>query len=71
MGLHIEHDWRAVLGEMVEIRKSAKIVRTGRVDAVTSEGAILWLAADGVQQRGMIQRVDGFEVWIRYKWESD
>ncbi len=71
MGLHIEHDWRVVLGQVVQVRKSADVVRTGRVDAVTREGTILWLAADGVHQRVTVQRADGFEVWIRYKWESD
>ncbi|MGJ3190145.1 hypothetical protein [Paenarthrobacter sp. FR1] len=42
----------------------------GIVDAVTIDDEILWLASDGVNQRRLISKADGFEVWMTYKWET-
>lgn len=67
---HIQYDWVPVIGETVQIRNNGRIVRTGTVDAVTNDGAILWLAAEGVYQRQLITKADGNEVWMTYKWES-
>ncbi len=69
MGLHIQHDWLPVSREIVEIRRHGKTVRRGRVETVTPDGAVLWLAADGPHTRGMFERSEGYEVWIEYKWE--
>jgi hypothetical protein len=67
---HMQYDWLPVVGETVQIRNNGRIVRTGLVDAVTNDGGILWLAAEGVHQRQLIARADGNEVWMTYKWES-
>ncbi|WP_231754780.1 MULTISPECIES: hypothetical protein [Micrococcaceae] len=40
------------------------------VDAVTADDRILWLGADGVNQRQLISKVEGFEVWMTYNWET-
>jgi hypothetical protein len=69
MSLHLQHDWFPVIGEHVEIRINGRGLRSGLVDDVTPDGAILWLAANGADSRMMITRSDGYEVWIDYKWE--
>jgi hypothetical protein len=67
---HLQHDWLPVVGQLVEIRRGDQVVREGIVDGVTTDGGILWLAADGAQPRSMFERSEGFSVWIEYKWES-
>ncbi|WP_263428351.1 hypothetical protein [Arthrobacter sp. NicSoilB8] len=37
---------------------------------MTIDDGILWLAADGVNQRRLISKADGYEVWMTYKWET-
>jgi hypothetical protein len=71
MSLHPQHDWTPVIGEQVEIRNNGQAVRSGVVDCVTHDGSILWLAAEGAFCREMINRADGYEVWIDYKWEKN
>jgi len=68
--LHLQHDWLAVIGQCVEIRRGHTPVRTGVVDSVTDDGSILWIAAHGVHPRMMIERALGFQVWVSYKWDT-
>ncbi|KRE71470.1 hypothetical protein ASG77_10460 [Arthrobacter sp. Soil762] len=68
--LHWQPEWIAVVGEIVEVRLHDKTVRTGRVDGVTADDQILWIAADGAESRAMFERSQGFSVWIEYKWET-
>ncbi|MDR6989280.1 hypothetical protein J2Y66_003795 [Paenarthrobacter nitroguajacolicus] len=70
MKYHRQHDWFPVLGELVQIRNTGKILSYGVVDAVTKDDSILWLAADGVNPRQMVCRSEGNEVWITYKWDT-
>jgi len=69
MALHLQHDWVPVLGRTVEIRHRNTTIRAGRVDAVTDDGKILWLAADGSHPRCLFDRSQGYSVWINYAWE--
>ncbi len=64
MKLDIQHDWIPVIGEWVEIRRHGEVFRSGVVDAVTHDGAILWLVGEGIFPRTMLERVEGYEVWI-------
>lgn len=64
MKLKIQHNWNAILGESVEIRRSGEAYRVGIVDAVTADGSILWILGDGVVTRTMFERVEGYEVWV-------
>ncbi|PVZ55944.1 hypothetical protein [Arthrobacter sp. H-02-3] len=68
--LHLQLDWLPVAGETVEIRIKDKIVRTGRVDGVTPDNQILWIAADGAEPRAMFERSHNYSVWIEYRWET-
>lgn len=70
MSFHIQSDWLPLVGEVVEVRLRSEYVRRGIVDAVTNDNSILWLAVDGVNPRTMVQRWDGYEIWIDYKWEK-
>lgn len=62
--LYLESDWFPVVGAFVEIRLYDKPVRTGRVDGVTSDDQILWIAADGAENRAMFERSQNYSVWI-------
>jgi hypothetical protein len=68
--LHLQSDWLPVVGEIVEIRLKDATVRRGRVDGVTSDDQILWMAADGAELRAMYERSQDYSVWIQYKWET-
>lgn len=70
MTYHKQDDWLPLIGETVQIRQYGRFIRTGTVDAVTGDAKILWLAADGVNQRRLISKADGFEVWMTYRWEA-
>ncbi len=68
--LHLQTEWFPVVGENVEIRLRDKTVRTGRVDCVTPDDQILWIASDGADPRAMFDRAQHYSVWIEYKWET-
>lgn len=68
--MHLQHDWVALLGEVIQIRVDDRTVRTGRVDGVTPDGAILWIEGQGAEPRTMFERCEGFTAWIDYKWDS-
>jgi len=68
--VHLQPKWSPVAGETVEIRLKDKIVRKGRVDGVTPDDQILWIAADGAEPRAMFERFHGYSVWIEYRWET-
>lgn len=64
MTSQIQHDWTAVLGQSVEIRRYGEPLRVGLVDAVTPDGSILWILSPGIVPRMMVERLEGYEVWI-------
>jgi hypothetical protein len=66
--LHIQPDWRPLVGQFVEIRLHGETIYTGVVDAVMHDNSILWLLPAG-DTRIIVLRNDGYSVWIRYKWE--
>ncbi|WP_157356970.1 hypothetical protein [Arthrobacter sp. U41] len=70
MALHPQQSWLPLAGERVEIRLGKDAVDAGTVDAVTPDDGLLWLAPDGLKNRRIIDRAQGFHVWINYKWES-
>lgn len=70
MTYHLQRSWLPVVGQTVQVRYRGQIIREGTVDAVTPEGHILWLAADGPNARQMIERSEGHEIWITYRWET-
>lgn len=69
MELHIQPDWRPLIGHTVDVKLNSTTIRTGTVDAVMEDNSILWLAPAGADTRVMVERADGYTIWIRYKWE--
>lgn len=57
-------DWLRLPTSTVEIRRNGTFVRTARVDAATTDSRILWLAPDGVDARILIDKREGYEVWL-------
>lgn len=67
---HRQQDWLPLEGEFVEIRLDDKPIRSGRVDAVTTDGEILWISALGAEPRMMFERFQGFTAWLEFTWEN-
>ena len=68
MDLHLQSDWQRTRGQHVEIRRNGETVRTGTVDAVMPDGSILWISAQGVYTRTLVERADGNEVYMCDPW---
>jgi hypothetical protein len=49
---------------MVEVRKDHKFFRTGFVDSAMPDSSALWLALDGPNDRILIAKAEGYEVWV-------
>lgn len=70
LGLHLQTQWRRALHQYVEIRLNGQILRTGFVDAVMPDESILWISADGIHPREMIERASGKSIYCRYAWDT-
>lgn len=57
-------DWFRLPTATVEIRRNGTYVRTGRVEEATPDSRMLWLSPEGVDSRILIDKLDGYEVWI-------
>lgn len=67
--LHLQPHWQHALGQHVEIRLDGITIRSGVVEAVMPDDSILWISADGLNGREMVERADGKEVYARYSWD--
>ncbi|MBX7443399.1 MULTISPECIES: hypothetical protein [unclassified Arthrobacter] len=62
------HDtWNTLLGAVVEVRKNGTPIRTGLVEDVMPDSSALWIAADGLAGRILIEVAEGYEVWVEPK----
>lgn len=61
--LQLWSDWCLAKGQIVEVRQDMFPVRTGLAEEVTSDGSILWLAAEGADTRVMVEKSEGYEIW--------
>lgn len=59
---HVD-DWTGLTGSRVEIRKDGQVHSAGIVDAVTSDGMILWLQPPSDQRR-LYEKSASYEVWV-------
>ena len=57
-------DWFRLPTATVEIRRNGTHVRTARVEEATPDSRMLWLSPEGVDSRILIDKLDGYEVWI-------
>ena len=58
----INTDWKGLLGQQVHVQKDGKVIRTGYVEDVVDSADILWLEADGVKQRALFERAQGYTI---------
>lgn len=56
--------WHLLVGAVVEIRRDGHSLGTGIVDDATSSGDIVWIAADGINSRTMIEKNEGYDIRI-------
>lgn len=55
-------DWTQLQDRQVEIYQRGSVLDSGRVETVTDNGSILWLAQDGAATRRLILSQDGVHV---------
>ncbi|MDQ4490826.1 hypothetical protein RBS60_11530 [Sinomonas sp. ASV486] len=53
---HADQNWQDLRGKRVEVHAHGRIVDRGLVEAATDDGSILWLAAEGITPRRIIER---------------
>ncbi len=59
------HDlWHTLLGALVQVRQDGKVVREGLVEDVMPDSSALWISADGLNGRVLIEAAEGHEVWV-------
>ncbi|EMY34430.1 hypothetical protein D477_009625 [Arthrobacter crystallopoietes BAB-32] len=63
-------NWNLMPGTLVEVRRRDKLVRSGRVDAVSPDAELLWLASDGPVPRQLFEKAEGYELWSRGQEEN-
>ena len=56
-------NWCNLPSVYVEVRRGGNVIRSGVVEAVTADSAMLWLSRDGVEDRTIFHKVDGYEAW--------
>jgi hypothetical protein len=60
-----EDHWPGLEGAFVELRRSdGSIVDSGCVEAVTTDGSIMWMSLDGASPRRLHQRLPWIEIWV-------
>lgn len=69
MVFHPHHKWLPLIGEWVHIHQAGVVVDEGRVEDVTEDESVLWLAAEGGKTRRMVFRVDESQVFVDYRWD--
>lgn len=63
-------DWSNFVGLPVELRQQGKYIRSGVVGAAMPDSSVLWLAADGADDRQMFEAALGYQAWT-YPRELD
>jgi len=61
---YVFNDWWRLPGAEVDVHRGGKFIRRGTVDAATDDGEIIWLAQRGVLERVLIDKTEGYEIWI-------
>ena len=61
---YVFDDWKRLPGAEVEVSQGSQFIRRGTVDAATEDSEIIWLAPNGVSERVMIDKTEGYKLWI-------
>jgi len=59
-----ELDWTRLEGRTVQVCDHGHLIDHGRVDAVTSDGSIMWLAQNGVRTRWLVEKLPGRSIAV-------
>lgn len=60
MSNNLVRDWESLPGRRVRISKDGQVIRTGRVEAVTTDGAVLWIESEGNHLRTLYEKAEGY-----------
>ncbi len=58
-------NWRALVGQTVQVWRYNEVVDQGRVESVTHDGRVLWLAQSGPIERRLVEKERGTGLRIR------
>lgn len=56
-------NWSGLLGCHVEVHHSGDVVAAGLIDAVSPNGDLIWIAAEGADTRKIYDKASGYEIW--------
>lgn len=57
-------EWSNLVGVPVQLHRHGKYIRSGVIDAAMPDSSLLWLAADGADERQMFEAALGYQAWI-------
>jgi hypothetical protein len=57
-------DWTMLVGRTVELWREKRPIRTSTVECVSSDSLVLWLRFDGANERQLITKHDGYDIYI-------
>ena len=57
-------NWNLVPGTLVEVYRDGTLLRTGRIDAVTLDADIVWLANSGAHPRRLFEKSEGYRLHL-------
>lgn len=60
----LEEEWQFLAGFEVDVRLGRRLMRTAVVDSATADGRIAWLCRQGVQERTLILKAEGYGLWV-------
>lgn len=60
-------EWSRLPGARVEVRRGGRTMRVGMVEDAMADDSAVWLAADGVEGRTLIEAAAYYEIWIEPK----
>lgn len=58
----VVRDWSFLKGFRIQVQLDHLVVRTGQVEDVTDDGRILWISAEGVFGRQLIDQRAGYRI---------
>ncbi|MDR6988398.1 hypothetical protein J2Y66_002902 [Paenarthrobacter nitroguajacolicus] len=58
-------NWNALVGQTVQVWRYNEVVDEGRVESVTYDGRVLWLAQSGPIERRLVEKERGTGLRVR------
>jgi hypothetical protein len=61
--LCLRSDWARLPGRSVEVWLRGEHLASGVVDQAAEDGAVLWIAAEGISTRRIFDKSSGYQIW--------